>query len=110
MAAVGRDRELRDISTFLTAPGTADRVLLLEGEAGIGKTTLWDEALSLGRPSYRVLSARPLEIETRISFATIGDLLAGSVDEISAELPLPQRRAIETALLLAEPTGDPPDP
>ena len=37
---VGRDEELRAISSFLeqsAAPGA----MLIEGDAGIGKTTLW---------------------------------------------------------------------
>jgi DNA-binding CsgD family transcriptional regulator len=107
--AVGRERELDQVASFLDPAGTAT-VLLLEGEPGIGKTTVWAEAATAAEPDWRILRARPLEVEATISFAAVGDLLAGSLDEIRAELPGPQLRALEIALVLAEPDAVPPDP
>ena len=38
---VGREQELAAIDAFLDAPPGGPAALLVEGEAGIGKTTLW---------------------------------------------------------------------
>lgn len=108
-SAVGRERELEQVAAFLDPAGAA-HLLLVEGEPGIGKTTVWEEAVAAAAPGWRALRARPLEVEARISFATVGDLLAGTLDEVRADLPAPQLGALEVALLLAEPGSLPPDP
>ena len=59
--------------------------------------------------SYRVLSSRPTESEAKLSFAALGDLLDGVVDEVLDALPPPQRSALEVALLRAEAAASPPD-
>jgi DNA-binding CsgD family transcriptional regulator len=75
----------------------------LHGEAGICKTSLWlagvEAALERG---CRVMSCRPSEVETRLLYTGVTDLLGGTVDEILPELPPVQRRALEAALLLGE--------
>src|SRR5262245_29973575 len=108
-SAVGRERELEQVAAFLD-PASAAHVLLVEGEPGIGKTTVWEEGVTAATPGWRALRARPLEVEARISFAAVGDLLAGTLDEVRADLPAPQLGALEVALLLAEPGSLPPDP
>ena len=81
--------------------------LLLEGEAGIGKTTLWSQGLvSSAARGQRVLRCRPGERETQLAYAALGDLLAEVPDAAMADLPAPQRRALEVALLRAEPEGE----
>jgi hypothetical protein len=50
--------------------------LLLEGEAGIGKTALWETALSAGDFRGRVLRAHPAEAEIKLSFTGLGITLA----------------------------------
>src|SRR5579862_2932591 len=40
---IGRDPELAAVATFVAGLGGAFAQLTLEGEAGIGKTTLWRE-------------------------------------------------------------------
>jgi DNA-binding CsgD family transcriptional regulator len=108
---VGRDEELRAISAFLALePHAGGRALVLEGEAGIGKTALWQEgAASARRSGVHVLAARAGQAETRVAFATVGDLFAPTLDETLPRLPLVQRRALEVALLLREPDGPPPE-
>ena len=109
-AVVGRDTELAAVTAFLDLGESRSTVLLLEGEAGIGKTTVWTESTrAASKLGYRVLRAQPLVAETPISFAAVGDLLAGVLDEVVAELPDPQRRALEVALLLDDPDGPPPE-
>ncbi len=53
----------------------------------------------------RVLSARPSGAEAQLSFATLIDLFDGVDTEELAALPAPQLRALQVALLRAEPTG-----
>jgi tetratricopeptide (TPR) repeat protein len=109
-ARFGRQAELARISSFLDAVPTGPEALILGGEAGIGKSALWLETLEQARAlSYRALSSRPTEAEARLSFAALGDLLDGVVDEALDPLPPPQRSALEVALLRAEATSTPPD-
>ena len=109
-APFGRQAELATISTMLDAVRTGPAALILGGEAGIGKSTLWLDALSTARArSYRVLSCRPTESEAKLSFAALGDILGDVVDEALEGLPPPQRSALEIALLRAEAKGSPPD-
>src|SRR5439155_17336491 len=52
---------------------------------------------------------RPAGSEVQLSFASLGDLLEGVLEESLDELPAPQRRALEVALLRDDPQGPPPD-
>ena len=107
---VGRQEELAGLDRFLEATGELPAALVLEGEAGIGKTTLWRGAVVAASDSYFVLSAQPVAAEAELSHASLADLLEPCVAEVLPGLPRPQRRALEGALLLAEPEGDPPQP
>jgi len=111
-ALIGRDAELEAIEGFLAlGEGERPSALVLEGEAGIGKTTLWRAGIALaGDRSYRVLVARATSAEAELPFAALGDLLGGSAQQVLPQLPVPQRQALEAALLLAEPDGLPPQP
>ena len=72
---VGRDAELRTINDFLERGIDNPSALLLEGEPGIGKTTLWLAAVSAARRKHRlVLSSRPAEAERKLAYAGLGDL------------------------------------
>ncbi len=60
MEVVGRPAELAIVDEFLDAPSRGFAILAFEGEAGIGKTTLWGEALRRGiARDYTALSCRP---------------------------------------------------
>src|SRR5207249_8756280 len=89
-ARFGRQAELARLSSFLDAAPTGPEALVLGGEAGIGKSALWLDALaSAGARSFRALSSRPTESEAKLSFAVLGDLLDGVVDEALDALPSP---------------------
>ncbi len=96
---LGRDVELQAVRGALL-PALAPVGIVLEGEAGIGKTALWRagvaEAESRG---MRPLVARPVEAETALSHAALGDLLGPLVDGLGESVPALQRRALDVALL-----------
>ena len=108
---VGREGDLEAIAAFLHGDAGRSRVLVLEGDAGAGKTTVWEEAVAAaGAAGFRVLTSRPLPVESRITYAAADDLLTGVLDEALEALPAPQRHALETALLLVEPGARAPEP
>ena len=100
-AIVGRDEELRVVHAFLDRALGVPRTLVLEGEAGIGKSTLWLAGVEAARElGFRVLVTRPAEAERGLAYAGLGDLFEGVLEQILPALPAPRRRALEVALLL----------
>ena len=101
---MSRPEEARAISEFLTAVSTKPAALVVEGEPGIGKTTVWfeavDQALERG---FHVLSACPAEAESVYAYASLADLLAGVDAPVFDALPGPQRVALDRFLSRAEP-------
>ncbi len=107
---VGRQNELAVVSRVLDSVPSGPVALMLGGDAGIGKSTLFLEACSQARArGYQILSCQPNESEAKLSFAALGDLLNGVTDDSFEGLPAPQRSALEVALLRAEAIGPPPD-
>ncbi len=107
---VGRDGELAALAAFLQHLEDGPAVFVLQGEAGVGKTILWLAAIEAAQErSFTVLTASPAEAEAEMSFSGLGDLLADVVDEVIPALPEPQVRALDIALLRAEPEGHAPD-
>ena len=107
---IGREREIGAVSAFLDPLRDGSQALLLEGEAGIGKSTVWFEGVRLAEArAYRVLRARPAESEARLSYAVLADLVGPVFDETRAALPAPQERAL-AATLLRVATDEPADP
>jgi DNA-binding CsgD family transcriptional regulator len=106
----GREAELARIDDFLAGAAEGASALVLEGEAGVGKTTLWAEAVGRARATGgRVLTCSPSAPEAKLSFQGLADLLGPVVDAVLETLPPMQRRALEVALLLSEPGGEPAD-
>jgi DNA-binding CsgD family transcriptional regulator len=108
---VGRQRELDAAAGFLDSLGEgAAAALVFAGEPGIGKTTVWLGAVELARERrFVVLSTRAAEVEAKLGFAALGDLLAPVADAALQELPAPQRRAVAVALLREDPGKRPVD-
>jgi len=107
---IGRDDELAAVGRFLTSVSEGPAALLLQGDPGIGKTTLWKEAVAAARRNdFRVLGCRPVQSETRLSYGGLGDLLEEVIDDVLPTLPEPQRDALEVALLRAPATRGRPD-
>jgi DNA polymerase III delta prime subunit len=109
-AVVGRAAELDVVDAFLASLDDGPARLLVEGEPGIGKTTVWQAASSRARErGYRILTSRPGPSETRLTFAGLGDFLSGVDDDALEALPAPQRRALRVALLRDDPDGPAPE-
>ncbi|MGZ5399212.1 MAG: AAA family ATPase, partial [Nocardioides sp.] len=108
---VARERELGDVAEFLAGEGVHPAALVLEGEPGIGKTSLWERGVALGSErGLRVLSARASETETGLPFAAVIDLLDAVTEEELSALPSPQLHALNVALYREEPDGRSAEP
>ena len=101
-----RSRE-RDVLDQLVAGVHAgqSRVLVLRGEAGIGKTVLL-EHLSAAAEGCRITRAAGVESEMELAFAGLHALCAPMLGRLGL-LPIPQRDALNTAFGLS--AGPPPD-
>ena len=81
------------------------RVLVLRGEAGVGKTVLLDY-LSQAAKGCRIARAVGVESEMELAFAGLHALCAPMLGRLG-QLPSPQREALRTAFGLS--AGPPPD-
>ena len=103
-AVIDRDEELAAIGAFLDGVWSGPRALVFAGEAGIGKTLLWETGVAQAKGRVgRVLSCRGAEAEASLSFAALSEIVGPVFDEVSLSLAAPRRRALAVALLLAEP-------
>ena len=110
-AVVGRDAELAAIVELLDGVADGPAVLVLAGEAGIGKTTLWRAGVEAAQERhFEVLACRPAATEVRLSYAGLADLLSGIGPDVFDLLPGPQRLALDTALLRHFDNGTEADP
>ena len=106
---VGRGQELARLGRFVGQGHAAGAALLLEGAAGIGKTTLWQAGVEGARKQgYRVLECTLTMSESQLAFAGLADLVAGVFDEIVPGIAEPQQAALAGALLLTSSVDTPP--
>jgi DNA-binding CsgD family transcriptional regulator len=99
---VSRPLEFRVVTEFLRSALQQPSGLVVEGEPGIGKTTLWLSAIEEARGrGYRVFSARVGQAESVLAYAAVADLLRDIDDTVLAELPDVQRVAVDRVLLRA---------
>jgi hypothetical protein len=103
---VSRETESRMVGDFLASLPSGPAALVVEGEAGIGKTTVWLAALERAEGvGYRVLSARATPAEPVLAYSSLAALLAPLDDSAFAELPQPQRLAIDRVLMRVSTDG-----
>src|ERR1044072_2225037 len=97
----------RDVLERLVAGVRAgqSRVLVLRGEAGVGKTALLRH-LSEAADGCRIARATGVESEMELAFAGLHGLCAPMLDRLQHR-PAPQRDALSTAFGLS--AGAPPD-
>ena len=92
---IGRDEALIGAREQLSRGGS----VLLHGPAGIGKSTvLRTLAAEYGESARTVLRCSATESESHLPFLALADLLGLALDEVSAQLPVAQRVALESAL------------
>ncbi len=100
---VGREAEMDAIEGVLERAKGGFAALAVDGEIGIGKTTLLESARSRADElGWRVLGASPVPADIPFGFAGLGDLFDSVPDERLDALPRPQRRALAAALLRDE--------
>jgi DNA-binding CsgD family transcriptional regulator len=97
---IGRSDERRAIVAFLEGAEAGPVALVLEGEPGIGKTTLFLDAVEQAElRNVRALVARPAETESGLPFSVLADLFDPMLLDADGELPEPQMRSLRAALL-----------
>lgn len=100
--AVRSSIEDPQVAGFLTSAASRPTGLIIEGQAGIGKTTLWWSLLREARDrGFRVLTARVGQTESVMAFAALADLLGDLEPGYFAHLPGLQRLALDRVLLRA---------
>ncbi|MDF2828705.1 MAG: regulatory protein LuxR [Mycobacterium sp.] len=96
MALVGRRRECAALDALLAdLHAGSSRVLVLTGEAGIGKTALLDE-LTARAGALRVVRVTGVESEIEFAFAALHQLCA-PLTQLTPQLPEPQQAALRQA-------------
>jgi DNA-binding CsgD family transcriptional regulator len=105
-APLGRDRELADVERFLDRVPEGPHALALTGPAGIGKTTVWREAVRRAAArGWTVLTSRPAQSEARLAFAALADLLGPiALDRLNLN-PI-HRHALGVAMLREQSGAD----
>ena len=107
-ALIGREQELARSRDFLTVARERFAVHLLEGEAGIGKTAVFDEIVRRAKAEdVLVLQCRAVQAEAKLTLSAVADLMEGAPASAIESLPGPQRSALEVALLRADPGDEP---
>ena len=108
---VGREDELGYLAAFLDRSDGGPRALVLEGEAGVGKSTLWTAGVAQAEEhGLRALMSRPAEAERGFAHVVLADLLEGVIQDVLPMLSAPRRRALEGALLVGNAAEDALDP
>ncbi|MFF1678073.1 ATP-binding protein [Streptomyces sp. NPDC058256] len=102
---VGRQRELTVLAELFERTPPDSAVLLVLGEAGIGKSSLLREAESRGRArGFQALGLVGVETEVALAFAGLHQLLRPVLDQV-ALLPRSARETLSSAF---EPIERPP--
>ncbi len=99
----GRDAERARIDAFAAELQTGPSALIVSGEPGIGKTTLWWYGVdSCRRQGYRVLMTRPAHEEMTIAGVGLTDLFEGADVDATTILkeddPFARGRSVQEAL------------
>ncbi|MFB4315020.1 AAA family ATPase [Actinomadura sp. 21ATH] len=93
---VGREAECETLDRLLAdVRGGESRVLVLRGEAGVGKSRLLDHLVAAST-GCRVVTAAGVQAEMELPFATVHQLCVPMLDLLGS-LPEPQHDALGTA-------------
>jgi DNA-binding CsgD family transcriptional regulator len=99
---IGRAAELERVTAFVDRLRSGPASLLVHGEAGIGKTSVWRAGIErAARDGLRILRSAPAESEQGLILGGLTDLLRDVPTDELAVLPGVQSHALEVALLRA---------
>jgi DNA-binding CsgD family transcriptional regulator len=99
----GRDAERAHLEGVLDAAVSGPVGCIVEGMPGVGKTTLWREALeSARRRGHQVLHTAPSEPEAVLAFSGLSDLFERLQDSVLDPLPEAQADALRAALSMGD--------
>ncbi|GIJ46094.1 LuxR family transcriptional regulator [Virgisporangium aliadipatigenens] len=105
-ALLGREKEFRQVTDVVAAASSgAGGVLVLSGEAGIGKTALLERA-ARAAAGFQVLRASGAEFEQELPYAALHQLCV-PVLRHAGEIPQRHREALRVAFGLTAGTPDP---
>jgi DNA-binding NarL/FixJ family response regulator len=106
---VGRDAAQRLLARLWQGEDPGVSAIVLTGDAGIGKTALWEWAVAqaAGRDVV-VLTSRAGQAEARLPWVVITDLMSVVPKQVLDGLPEPQREALQVVMLQAS-AGEVPD-
>src|SRR3954454_7313467 len=105
---VGRTAELAAIDEFLDSLVDGPNALVLEGDAGVGKSTLLQAALEEAhRRGATVLVCTGTPLDTSLPYRALANLFDSVDVDAFATLPPPQRDALDHALLQGSADADP---
>jgi DNA-binding CsgD family transcriptional regulator len=106
---LGREREREALDRLLDGVrGGRGGVLVVHGEAGVGKTALLEYAAEAG-PEFRIARTSGVEAEMELPFAAVQQLCSPFF-ELVARLPQPQQDALGVAFgLIANPAHPAPN-
>lgn len=100
---IGQSTHQSAIGAFLDSMALGPSALLIEGEPGIGKTTLWSAVVEQAHErGFQVLSTRPAAAESVLAYTALADLLEEADPRAWADLPAPQLLAVDQVLLRAD--------
>ncbi|TDO36488.1 regulatory LuxR family protein [Paractinoplanes brasiliensis] len=103
----GRNDEIRALDQLFDSVRTGhSAVLIIRGEAGVGKTALLRHAAQRATPHFRTGQIAGVEAEAELAYAGLHQLCAPMLDHLDA-IPEPQRSALRVAFGLA--AGQAPD-
>jgi DNA-binding CsgD family transcriptional regulator len=103
----GRSEECALLDGMVVAVSAGEsRTLVLQGEAGVGKTALL-QYLIASASDLRLLRAIGVESEMELPFASLHQMCAPLLDHLDA-IPAPQREALDVVFGLS--SGSAPDP
>jgi DNA-binding CsgD family transcriptional regulator len=106
IGAVDRRVESEAIAAVLASALGGPAGLIIEGEAGIGKTTTWFAAVDAARAQgFQVLTARSSQAESTLAYTAVADLLGDLDAPVVDGLPDVQRLALSRVLLGADTDG-----
>jgi hypothetical protein len=103
---LGRSDECQTLERLISGARSGEsQVLVLRGEAGVGKTALLEYVVERAS-GFRVARAAGVEAEVELAFAGLHQLCAPLLDRLE-QLPGPQREALATAF--GQSAGPAPD-